>query len=105
MQTEQQNTTQHYATNTVLVSLSAPLKVGETEYTQLTLRRPNGGDLRGCKLLDLLQMDVDAITLVLPRICTELPSQHVALMLDPVDLTELSKKLVSFFTNVPVGAT
>ena len=52
------------------VTLNQPIKIGETEVTELDLRQPTGGDLRGLKIIEVLQGDVDSIATLVPRIAT-----------------------------------
>jgi len=55
---------------TVTVPLDTPLQQGDQKITSVTLRRPLGGALRGVKLVDLYNMDVIAVSKVVPRIST-----------------------------------
>ncbi len=80
------------------ITLAAPIRRGDGAPIQiLSLRRPDVGALRGLKLADLLQMDVRAMTVLLPRITTPslLPDEVEAL--DPRDLLNLSARVVGFF--------
>ena len=52
----------------VVVELDEPLTRGNTQITELTLRRPKSGALRGVSLMDLMNMNVSALQVVLPRI-------------------------------------
>ena len=52
------------------VQLETPIKRGDGHITSVTLRKPNSGELRGISLAELLQMKVDALQAVLPRITT-----------------------------------
>ncbi len=81
-----------------IYKLIVPIKVGETEITQLTLNKPNTGQLRGCKLVDVLQMDVDAHAILIPRICNELSSSQLFMKLDTSDVVVVMSKVVGFFT-------
>ncbi len=53
---------------TVTVELDTPIKRNQEEVAKLTLRKPMSGELRGLSLADLINMDVDSITRVMPRI-------------------------------------
>ncbi len=79
------------------VTLTTPIQRGETTIKTVSLRKPDVGALRGLKMTDLLQMDVNAMLLVLPRITDPalLPTEVNAL--DPADFLNLSGNLVSFF--------
>lgn len=79
------------------VNLTTFIQRGDLLIEAVTLRKPEVGSLRGLKMTDLLQMDVNAMLLVLPR-ATEpalLPAEVAAL--DPADFLTLSGTLVSFF--------
>ncbi|UQY89540.1 phage tail assembly protein [Stenotrophomonas rhizophila] len=65
--------------------------------SSLTLRKPNAGTLRGIKLADLLQMDVGALTTLLPRISTPTLTAADAAKLDPVDLVAIATEVGNFF--------
>ncbi|QKV52640.1 phage tail assembly protein [Comamonas antarctica] len=81
------------------VKLDQPLKRGEQNIESVTLRKPRSGELRGIKLTELLNLDVVALQLLMPRITTPtLTAQDVA-ALDPADLTELGVRVASFFVR------
>ena len=83
-------------TNENAITLEAPIKRGETIITAIELRRPGAGELRGLKLADVLQLDVDAAIKLLPRITSPaLIAEEVARM-DPADLLECASKVASF---------
>lgn len=83
--------------NTVI--LDEPIKRGDKEITAVTLRKPNAGALRGIKLIELLNIDVAALRVLLPRITTPtLVAQDVD-ALDPADITELGVRVADFFVR------
>ncbi|MDN5535652.1 phage tail assembly protein, partial [Comamonas sp.] len=43
-----------------VVTLDYPIKRGDTEVKEITLRKPMAGQLRGVKLTELLSLDVGA---------------------------------------------
>ncbi len=53
---------------TSTVKLQTPLQIGEKKIHEITVREPKAGELRGIKLLDVIQMDVAAYETLLPRI-------------------------------------
>ncbi len=81
------------------MTLTQPVTRGETTINQLSLRKPDVGTLRGLKMTDILQMDVNAMMVLLPRITEPalLPAE-VSLM-DPADFVELAGRAVSFFAS------
>lgn len=58
------------ATNSILstVTLSEPIKREGGDITELTLRKPTSGELRGLSLLSLAEFDVNTLFKLLPRI-------------------------------------
>jgi len=81
--------------NTV-IKLDEPIKRGKTEITEITLRKPAAGELRGCSLTDLLQMDVAALQRVLPRISTPPLIEADVAAMDPADLFQLGAAVSGF---------
>lgn len=76
------------------VELDTPVKRGEQEITDVELRKPSSGELRGIQLADLLQMDVGALIKLLPRISPLTEAEIRAL--DPADLVALGVKVTGF---------
>lgn len=81
---------------TTEVELDTPIKRDGGDVTTLTLRKPMSGELRGLSLADLLNMEVDAITRVLPRISTPVLSEQEARNMDPADLVACGGEISSF---------
>jgi len=79
------------------IVLETPIRRGDQVISSLTLRKPDAGTLRGIKLADLLQMDVGALTLLLPRISTPTLTTADAAKLDPVDLVSIATEVGNFF--------
>lgn len=82
-----------------MAKLLYPIKRGETEISEVTLRKPNTGALRGLKMVEILRMDVNSMLLLLPRISEPALLPAEAGELDPADLMQLSNEVVSFFMN------
>lgn len=81
---------------TKAITLDTPIKRGDDTIKSIEVRKPAAGELRGCNLTDLLQMDVVALTKVLPRITTpSLTEQEVGRM-DPADLLQLGTEVSGF---------
>lgn len=81
------------------VDLTTPITVGENEVKSLTLRKPAAGELRGIKMLDILQMDPAAHAVLVPRICEELVDASYFWKLDATDLMSVIGTVVSFFAS------
>lgn len=82
---------------TVTVTLEYPIQRGEQKITAITLRRPRAGELRGVKLMDLLQMDVAALHVVLPRVTSPVLTAHDVAALEPADMMQLGAEVSGFF--------
>ena len=78
------------------VTLDTPIKRGNGELTEVTLRKPNSGELRGVSLAELLQMKVDALQTVLPRITNPILHKQDMATLDPADLVNMGTVVVGF---------
>ena len=78
------------------VTLDTPIKRGNSEITEVTLRKPNSGELRGVSLAELLQMKVDALQTVLPRITNPILHKQDMATLDPADLVNMGTVVVGF---------
>ena len=79
------------------ISLSEPITVGKDTITSVQLRKPQAGELRGIKLLDIMQMDVGAYMPLLPRITAPALTEQQVGQLDPADLLQVMNGVQSFF--------
>jgi hypothetical protein len=92
-------TTTNHNPDQTTIALHHPLADGQIE--SLTLRKPMPSDLRGLKLLDVIQMDAAAIAQLVPRIATcGFTAQHFY-QLDPADLLKIMTEIALFFTSEP----
>lgn len=80
--------------NTVI--LDTPIRRGTTSINSITLRKPNSGELRGVSLAELLQMDVNSLVKVVPRICSPTLTAIEVTSMDPADLFALGTKVSGF---------
>ncbi|PHM35626.1 phage tail protein [Xenorhabdus mauleonii] len=99
--TEKNAVTQTDATTVTLpehtvVTLEEPIARGATTIQDVTVRKPNSGALRGVRLQALMEMDVDSIMLILPRITAPALTKNDLLLLAPGDLINLSVEVVNF---------
>ena len=78
------------------VTLDQPIKRGNTEIANITLRKPSSGELRGVLLIDLLNMDVSSLIKVIPRISSPGITAPEAAGMDPADLLAIGSKIASF---------
>lgn len=80
--------------NTVI--LDTPIRRGTTSIDSITLRKPNSGELRGISLAELLNMDVNSLVKVVPRISTPTLTAVEVTSMDPADLFALGTKVSGF---------
>jgi hypothetical protein len=81
---------------TVTVTLDTPIVRGAQTIDQVTLRKPDSGALRGLTLVDLSQLDVNALHKVLPRISQPTLTPADCQALDPADLLALGAEVSGF---------
>ena len=62
--------------------------------TEITVRKPGSGELRGLKLTELIQLDVASLETLAPRITT--PVIHKGAVLDPADLMQFGGEVMDF---------
>jgi hypothetical protein len=80
------------------ITLEFPIaRKGQEPVTYLEVLKPNTGQLRGVKLIDIMQMDVSAIITILPRVTVPPLDPAEIAHLDPADLMQLGAAIVSFF--------
>lgn len=81
------------------ITLDEPIQRGETTITEIVIRKPKAGELRGVSLIDIGSMSVTALQQVLPRITSPtLTAQEVA-NLDLADLLQLGVEVASFLVR------
>jgi hypothetical protein len=88
--------TDKIAPNEKAVELDTPILRGKTEITAVTVRKPQSGALRGTRLQALMDMDVNAMMVVLPRVTSPALTAQEINEMDPADLLSLSVEVVSF---------
>lgn len=79
-----------------VIVLDEPIIRGTQQITELKLRKPKAGELRGVSLSDLLNLDVAAIIKVVPRISLPSINEAEARAMDPADLVQVGAKITSF---------
>ncbi|NNT92953.1 phage tail assembly protein [Stutzerimonas nitrititolerans] len=79
------------------IVLEQPIKRGENKpITEITLRKPAAGELRGLKLGDLINGDVNATIRLVPRISQPTLTEQEAAALDPADLLACADAVAGF---------
>ena len=86
------------------VQLDTPVMRGKTQITEIVLRKPQSGALRGTRLQAIMDMDVGAMMTVIPRISIPTLTAQEMAELDPADLTALSVEVVTFLLKKSVLA-
>jgi len=81
------------------VTLDEPITRGEQTISEISLRKPNAGELRGVSLLELAQLDVSALHKVLPRITTPTLTEADISKLCLADLLALGAEIAGFFAR------
>ncbi|MEE8731793.1 MAG: phage tail assembly protein [Rahnella inusitata] len=84
--------------NENIVILEEPIKRGETEISQVEIIKPNAGHLRGIGLASLANADVDALTVILPRITFPNLTTQECKTLNLPDLIALAGKVIGFLS-------
>ncbi|BBP86012.1 tail protein [Pseudomonas sp. Pc102] len=79
-----------------VVQLDTPIKRGEQKITQLDLRKPQAGELRGVHLGELLQLDVNSLIKVIPRISIPTLTEPEVAAMDLADLLAVGTKVAGF---------
>ncbi|WGS42149.1 phage tail assembly protein [Burkholderia sp. JSH-S8] len=86
-------------------TLDTPIERGEQTITRITLAKPNAGALRGTSLSALVNLDVDALRKVLPRISTPTLTEMDVATMDPADLVSLGGIFAGFLMPKAVKAS
>ncbi|MEM1077464.1 MAG: phage tail assembly protein [Pseudomonadota bacterium] len=81
------------------VPLEDPIERKDETIKAVMVNKPSAGQLRGLKLVDVLQMDVNAMITLLPRITSPALLPDEVANLDPADLTSLSTEVVVFLAG------
>lgn len=78
------------------ITLDTPIERGKQKIYEITLRKPASGELRGTTLNALVNLDVDALVKVLPRISSPTLTEFDVKQIDPADLVQLGVAFASF---------
>ena len=78
------------------IQLDEPIVRGTTTITELTLRRPKAGELRGLSMLAVMQMQTEALFTLLPRICEPVLTPVEMNQLDTADLIQIGTTMAGF---------
>lgn len=81
------------------IELDEPIQRGKTTITELQIRKPKAGELRGVSLMELAQMDVMALRKVLPRITTPTLTDIEIGNMDPADILQCGVAVAGFLVT------
>ena len=83
--------------------LERPIPRGEkNSITEITLRKPAAGELRGLKLADLINGDVNATIRLVPRISQPSLTEQEVSALDVADLLGCADTIAGFLQKTTV---
>lgn len=80
----------------VTVQLDTAIQREGDKIEKLVLRKPMAGELRGLSLAEVLNLDVDSVTKLIPRISTPTLTEQEVRNMDPADLVEAGKEIAGF---------
>lgn len=78
------------------IEFDTPIKRGSKTIDAITLRKPNSGELRGLSLSELMQLDVNSLQKVIPRISTPTLTEQDVQQMDPADLLKTGTLVAGF---------
>jgi hypothetical protein len=96
---DQTENTQPVTKTEETVTLSQPILRGKQTIDTLVIRKPKPMNLRGMKVVDILQLDVDCIVTLAQRVATPPLTDLEARNLDPADLTKIGVAVQGFFVD------
>ncbi len=79
------------------VTLPVPIEKDGKDITEIELRKPCSGDLRGLSLLGVCEMQFEAACTLLPRI--SILNERDLLNMDVANLAPLMTEIASFFVD------
>ncbi|HDX9858961.1 TPA: phage tail assembly protein [Escherichia coli] len=89
------------------ITLAKPIVRGDEKITQVTITDEikQAGSLRGLKLVNVMNMDVDSVAVLLTRVTSPRLKQTEINEMDTRDFVSLSEALVPFLTPAGSGAS
>ena len=70
---------------------------GDTTITDLKLRKPRTGELRGLNLQDLMRLDIGALCTLVPRISDPTLTMQEVEAMTPLDIGTVGAQVLGFF--------
>jgi hypothetical protein len=90
---QQESDTQKY------VTLDDPIKRAGQTISRVLVRKPQSGELRGVSLMDLANLDVNALITVIPRVTTPMIHKEEVARMDVADLMQVGAQVASFLAT------
>lgn len=87
----------HKQTKTAILAEPIEVTDGKT-ITEVTLRKPFAGEMRGLSFASIIELDVDSMVILIPRI-SELTERQM-INLDPINMAPLFTAVASFFVHI-----
>ncbi len=91
--------------NRTTITLEEPIERGNDKIPEFQLRRPQSGELRGLSLRAVLDMEVDALIKLTPRISAPALTEQEVAELCPADLTQIGIEVANFFMTAEQKAS
>jgi len=76
------------------ITLKNPIKRGEKEISEVTIREPKGGELRGISLAEFSELNVDVVLKILPRVSTPSLTEQEGDTLCALDLVAIGAAML-----------
>lgn len=83
-------------TNSTVVKLTNPIQRGDKAFSEITVIKPTVPALKGLKILDVMQSDVTAFTVLLPRITQPVLHKNDFDTMEINDFVELAGAAINF---------
>lgn len=92
--------------NLQTVDLDEPIKIGQTTFTQIEVRKPSVPALRKIRIADILNGDINSICTILPLCTTPTISQAMlnSGVVEPADIVQLGAAVIYFLQPKSVRA-
>ena len=89
-----------------IIDLDEHIKIGQTTYTQIEVRKPSVPALRKIRIADILNGDINSICTILPLCTTPTISQTMlnSGVVEPADIVQLGAAVIYFLQPKSVRA-
>ncbi|MGB0694009.1 MAG: phage tail assembly protein [Rhodospirillaceae bacterium] len=84
---------------TETVTFATPIPYGEETLSEISLRKPTAGDLRGLKLMSVLELETNSLLTLVPRLATPAVTSGQLQALSPGDLIKMAGVIGGFFED------